>query len=408
MTTTSLGKPVGGVGAAIAPPKKRPRVHRAAFGGVSAAMHGPSIQGVERLAEARGVVPASGAFPGFVYNGGPVVTCPFVYTSFWGSMWKDLPHLEEAGRLSQFCDDLVNSDFMNVLSQYGVGTGNGSGLFMQATFVYNVPQQLTDSGIQQTIQACIDAGALPEPGSNTVLIIYLDENTEVNDPALGITMCEPAGDTAFGYHNFFTTRAGNVFAYAVIPGLDDACLQNSCPGNDGGCSLHLAETQEQRRTQVTSHEFAEMCTDPQLNAWYDPAFGENGDICNGESDTIVGTTSPNIWTVQNIYSKYDDMNTNGAVYCLDQAPSPEPKLSPGPSGLAASLAGAKRMKAYKGLLPLPSARYDAENENASMDEDEVNVYVRRLFYPLHHENVFSDFAGVLRAIAGVVEKRKRK
>lgn len=405
MTVKSFGRQIGVVPATVQPPKKKGA--RIAFGGVSALMHGPSIRGHERVMEARGAPVAAGAFPGFVYNGGPVVTCAFVYTSFWGSLWGELDHLQEAGRLSQFCDDLVNSDFMNILSQYGVGTGNGSGLFMQASFVHNVPNQLTDANIQEIIQACIDAGAIPEPGPNNVLIIYLDENTELNDPNLGITMCEPAGDTAFGYHYFFTTTAGHPFYYAVIPGLDDACLRNSCPGNDAGCSLHLLETQEQRRTQVTSHEFAEMCTDPQLNAWYDPANGECGDICNGESDSLTGTTSPNIWTVQNEYSKYDDMNTNGAVFCLSQTPSPEPKLSPGPSGIEATLAGARRMKAYKGMLPLPAARYDVRTGAASMDEDHIHHYVRKLFYPLTPDNVFSDFPGVLRTIADTMEKKKK-
>ena len=41
--------------------------------------------------------------------------------------------------------------------------------------------------------------------------------------------------------------AGNVFPFAVVPGLTDTCLQNSCPGDDAGCNLHLAQTQEQRR-----------------------------------------------------------------------------------------------------------------------------------------------------------------
>lgn len=83
-----------------------------------------------------------------------------------------------------------------------------------------------------------------------------------------------------------------------------------CP-DDGSCSLHLAETQEQRQTQVTSHEFAEITTDPELNAWFG-SNGENGDICNGETDTI--TVGANTWTVQRTYSKTDDINTGGASF----------------------------------------------------------------------------------------------
>ena len=274
------------------------------------------------------------AFPGFIYNGGPIIASPVLFTSFWGALWSDPVLQTTAQRLNQFAQDLLNSNFMNVLSQYGVGSGNGSGSFGKASFVGNVPNQLTDGDIQKIIQSSIKAGLIAEPPANNtshVLIIFLDENSEVKDTNLGVVMCEPSGDTAFGYHNGFTTAAGNPFYYGVIPALDDACIQNSCGST--GCTLQLSQTQEQRRTQVTTHEFAEMVTDPNPpTGWYDqndPNSGECGDICSGESDTITGTTSSNVWTVQRIYSKYDDAQSNGSNYCLSQAGSPKPVLARG-------------------------------------------------------------------------------
>src|SRR5262249_45307097 len=75
------------------------------------------------------------------------------------------------------------------------------------------------------------------------------------------------------------------------------------------------DAQEQRRTQVTSHEFAEMVTDPHFpDGWFGPSSDENGDICNGESDFIV--VGPNTWDVQRQYSKHDDIATNGASFCI--------------------------------------------------------------------------------------------
>lgn len=217
---------------------------------------------------------------------------------------------------------------MNVLSQYGVGAGAGTGVYMgEATPLASIGSQLTNAGVQSVIQSAIDAGTIPEPPMDNradVLIVFLDSSIEINDSAAGLVLCEPSGDTAFGYHDFFVTIAGNPFYYAIVPALDDTCIKSSCTGGDSTCSLSLSETQEQRRTQVTSHEFAEMTTDPQLNGWYDPQNGENGDICNGETGTI--TVGANTWTVQRIYSKYDDTQTNGARYCLAGAASPEPKL----------------------------------------------------------------------------------
>ena len=284
------------------------------------------------------------AFPGFVYNGGAVMTSPVASTSFWGALWSDSAHQAAALRLNQFVQDLLNSNFMNVLSQYGVGSGSGSGSFGQSSFVGNAPNQLTDADIQNLIQSNINAGVIAEPPAGNTsqgLIIFLDENTGVNDPNLGVVLCEPAGDNAFGYHNSFTTAAGNPFYYSIIPALDDACIQNSC-GGDPGCSLAPGLTQEQRRTQVTSHEFAEMVTDPvPPTGWYDQSdanSGELGDICNGESDSISATGSSNVWTVQRIYSKFDDQQNGGCddasardePICLSQAASPEPALPGGP------------------------------------------------------------------------------
>ena len=388
-------------------PKKAPRHapgEALTFGGVHAKRGEPALHELTPAPQPVGKASSAGIFPDFQYHGGPVVTCPLVYTSFWGPMWtSDQAHATSADRLNQYHQDLLKSDFMNVLSQYGAGFGAGSGAFIQPSFVSNVANTISDADIHTIIQSCIDAGALPEPTnpSNIVLMIYLDETIGVENPP-DLILCEPNGDTAFGYHNFFTTTAGNPFYYAVIPALTDDCLKESCPNDDAGCSLHLSEQQEQRRTQVASHEFAEMTTDPQLNAWYDPANGENGDICNGEPDTI--TVGANAWTVQRIYSKYDDLASNGATYCLSQAPSPEPRLSPGPVARPAIMARARQVPSHERLLPLPALQFNATTKEVSMEEQHVRKYVRGAFYPLFPEHIMADFSGFLHGIANALEK----
>lgn len=272
----------------------------------------------------------AGLHADFIYNGGAVIRSPQVFTSFWGPLWKDATHTPRSQRLNQFVQDLLNSEYMNVLSQYGVGSGTGAaGRFVQAGFVPGTPKQLDENAIAQVIQAQIDAGALPEPpasGNNIVLIVYLDETLAVSQP--GLRMCEPDSDDAFGFHFDLITRAGNEFYYAVIPALNDQCVQNTCP--DGGCSLTLAQTQEQRLTQVTSHEFAEMCTDPKFQqGWFGPASDENGDICNGMPASI--TVGPNTWNVQRQYSKTDDENSGGATVCVLGAAAPMPERGDGPA-----------------------------------------------------------------------------
>jgi hypothetical protein len=379
---------------------------------------GRKVGGVSaRMREHREEVPLLGPKAGpispvhgdFVYNNGPVITCPLIYASFWGNRWlSDAAHLTEAGRLTQFLTDLVASKYMNVLSQYGVGNGPGSGLFIQASFISNVPTTLTDNDIHNVLQNAINGGVIPEPPQNNtthVQVIYLDESVAVDDSSLGIVMCEPAGDNAFGYHFDFTTAGGNEFYYAVIPALTDDCLKNSC-GSDSGCSLHLSQTQEQRRTQVTSHEFAEMVTDPKFTkGWWGSSSDENGDICNGEADNI--TVGANTWDVQRQYSKFDDINSNGATFCITEAPNPIPKLSPGPSGLTAAMASARRMGTYQALLPLPTAHFDLKTRKLALDETHVRRYVKKFFYPLDHENLFADLPAILRSVADTLEKGKK-
>ena len=312
------------------PKPQRPPADLAAHrGGVSPRMHQRATRGA-RTKKGKGKA-QPGKFPNFIWHGGPVIANPQVHTSFWGALWSDASHQARAQRLNQYHRDLLQSGFMNVLSQYGVGQGAGkAGSFIGQSFISSVPSALTDPVIRSTIQSAIDGGVLPEPDSspNMALMIYLDENIGIDDPGDQLILCEPKNDNAFGYHDFFKTTAGHNFHYAVVPALSDVCLQNSCPGGDSGCSLRLTQTQEQRQTQVASHEFAEMVTDPELDGWTDAAAGENGDICNGESSTIA--VGVNTWTVQRTYSKADDIATNGGSFCRETAPAPIPALKPGP------------------------------------------------------------------------------
>jgi hypothetical protein len=366
------------------------------------------IGGVSKeMAPHEAALPTSPAHGDFVWNGGPVITCPCIYATFWGSHWSDAAHQAQATRLIQFLKDMLQSTWMNIMSQYGASSGKGGGLYVQASYISGVAANLTDAGIHTVLQNAINAGTIPEPPANNttqVIIIYLDESVAVKDPTLGITMCEPTGDNAFGYHYDFVTAKGNLCYYAVIPALDDNCIKKTCPG---GCSLNLSETQEQRRTQVTSHEFAEMITDPKFpTGWYGPSSDENGDICNGETATI--TVGPNTWNVQRIYSKTDDINTNGASYCLASAPSPIPKLAGGPPSVATTAElSPHRFNAYNLLLPLPTSLYDAESGKSSLDPKHVDAYMRQIFYPLHHTNVLGNTPATLRQLADIIEKSQK-
>jgi hypothetical protein len=268
------------------------------------------------------VVSATGSFPDFIYRGGPVIQNPQLYILFIGD-WSSTANQTRARRLRQFVTDLLKSQYMNILSQYGVGT---TGTVINSVFIPSSNHDLSNADIINILQTAINNNTIPEPvNPSTAYVLFLDDATAVNDTTIGVVMCEASSATAFGYHYFFTTTAGNQCVFSVIPNLTDGCLTNSCD-DDARCVVHLGQTQEQRLTQVTSHELAEMFSDPLLNAWTSPTVGENGDICNGYSGTI--TVGTNVWTVQYMYSKWHDMNTNGFTTCILETPNLLPSLLP--------------------------------------------------------------------------------
>jgi hypothetical protein len=270
---------------------------------------------------------SAGGFPGFIYHGGPIIRNPRVYFLFIGN-WASPENQDRAARLATFLDDLMHSDYMNLLAQYGVGA---SGTVVDSVFVANTDRNLTLAGIQGICQTAIDRHVLPEPTDpSTIYVVVLDDATAVDD---GVTrVCAPSNDNAYGFHYGFVTTGGHAFYYALVPGLSDACLTASGEG-----SLLLTQTQEERQTQVLSHEFAEVITNPGVQAneaWANDegltgfAGYENGDICNGYSGAL--TVGDRTWNVQLMYSKVADMASSGPrtylTYCLAGSAVPLPSL----------------------------------------------------------------------------------
>ena len=106
-----------------------------------------------------------------------------------------------------------------------------------------------------------------------------------------------------------------------------------------------------------------MITDPDVEGnegWTNPLGSgphENGDICNGSNGTI--TVGANTWTVQQMYSKFDDQQTNGATICVLGSPFPLPSLLPACTViLDRSTFGLDEVDAFLNGLHIP-ATFDA-------------------------------------------------
>lgn len=121
------------------------------------------VGGVSKDMPARISGPGGPAHGDLGYNGGPTISCPRIYATFWGPLWQDEAHQAQSQRLVQFLKDLVTSDWMNILSQYGAGTGKNTAVYVNDAFARNVNGTLSDGDIHAALQAQINNGSLPEP-----------------------------------------------------------------------------------------------------------------------------------------------------------------------------------------------------------------------------------------------------
>jgi hypothetical protein len=83
---------------------------------------------------------------------------PQVYALFVGD-WSSAANQNRATRLSQFVTDLLNSRYMNILSQYGCGT---TGTLVNSVFIAS-GNNLSDANVHNIIQTAINNNTIPEP-----------------------------------------------------------------------------------------------------------------------------------------------------------------------------------------------------------------------------------------------------
>ncbi|MCU1279948.1 MAG: hemagglutinin protein [bacterium] len=140
-------------------------------------------------------------------------------------------------------------------------------------------------------------GKLPAPDNDTMYMIYFPDRIDPTDGS-GSSCVQPMGQFC-AYHASYTTSAGQLVRYGVMPDMDAAGCMGGC-GPTGFPGL----------TDVSSHELIEAVTDPDNGTgWYDANgtqqtnCGEIGDICavGGTMETAVigGFTVQKEWSNKN-------------------------------------------------------------------------------------------------------------
>jgi hypothetical protein len=259
--------------------------------------------------------------------------------------------------IASFYGGIANSTYVDSLSEYSttgspqgtsgtnqiIGRGSFDGQAIITPSVANDPYstahdpnnnpRIDDTNIQAELEAQITAKSLPAPakdaGGNllTLYAIYFPIGVTVTMGGYtsGVTFC--------AYHS--TTPSPEAY-YSVLPDFSSAGFAN--PNCGGG-------TEFQNVTAVSSHEFAESITDPEVGlstdpcspppynqcgppvAWYDIYNGENGDICNGMDATTTGGDGLT-YSVQKLWSNQQQACVVAPGPPPPPPPPPPPRFSP--------------------------------------------------------------------------------
>ena len=152
------------------------------------------------------------------YHGGALIPHVEVQAIYLGSNWETQATLKsESAQLDAFLDYLVDSPYMDMLTDAGYGVGQGTAT---PGFVANVSlasfNQIFDSDIRGVIDQAIDLSKVQQPTANSLYVVYVEAGKNVNFN--GVT--SQSGNLK-GYHSAFAgaDREGVPFDihYVVVP-----------------------------------------------------------------------------------------------------------------------------------------------------------------------------------------------
>jgi hypothetical protein len=228
------------------------------------------------------------------FHGGQLLSQVEAQPVYLGLDWSANAALHQSeASIDQFVSYLVQSPYMDMLTQAGYNVGRGTEtLGKELNVNINKTTGITDGQIQADLQAAITSGALSAPDANRLYVVYVE-------PSVLIKLGGQTSQNSFlGYHGAFagtdaTGKATDIhYAVMAYPGSP----------NPSAASQGFTSTFAQL-TSVTSHELAEAVTDPNVNyktaGWYDDRL--NGEI----GDLTRQTTILNGYLVQDVVNKND-------------------------------------------------------------------------------------------------------
>jgi hypothetical protein len=215
------------------------------------------------------------------YFGGNVLPHVELQGLYIGSAWSGN---STTGQFEGYLQYLVNSPYMDMLTNAGFGVGRGTwsqGIIDPVNFASGAT--LLDSTIRSALQYEITNFYLRNPDANRLYVVFVQPNVVVANDATGGSSSKYEPHGFVGYHGAFTGTDSNGnaaairYAIVVTPGGAYNGISSTLPTFD-------------QMTSIASHEIAEAVTDPDVNystlGWYDTQRGEIGDIF-GNDDVFL-------------------------------------------------------------------------------------------------------------------------
>jgi hypothetical protein len=236
--------------------------------------------------------------PTVTFHGGAVLPHVKIQALFIGVQWKYDPALTaQAQRLSGALGSIVNSSYMDALSNAGYGVGRGS--VAPSMIDPSVPLGhytsggwfVNDSTLRNTLAGDILGNALQQPDANTLYVCFVEPNVAVERTT--------GTSTGFvGYHDSFSSRKfSSPVRYVVVT------YPGGATRNAGVPFLSALDSM----TATASREIADAVTDPDHTGWYNQGPQSTGkDIGDVITNRIMYV---NGYAMQRVVNKDDFVMT---------------------------------------------------------------------------------------------------
>jgi hypothetical protein len=224
-------------------------------------------------------------------HGGNVLPASHVVTIWWGNQ-SNFPS-DAKTEIAAMFEGMNGSSFLGIGTQYMRGASVSTSYVTSYTDTASPPgRSPSTSTIVNEACKVINANG-GNPDTSALYLVYTS-----NFPGGHVNYC--------AWHSHGTCDGADI-KVAYMPNTTG--IAGCDPGNLYNCNSNSQGTRS--LANVSSHEYMETLTDPDLSAWYDSSGSEIGDKCAWQFQSCVNLGSGNSWQLQMEWS-----NANNG--CLQQ------------------------------------------------------------------------------------------